>query len=315
VLPPERVSWSVVLPTYNRPIMLKRAIESCIAQTEPCEIIVVDDHSTDETVAVAAQFPQITYIRNDENLGHSASVNRGVERASGSWIKHLDDDDFLHRDCLSKMTEGILAALRDGHDPKIVTSVATNVDINERPLANTPTLPIDAPAILKRADLLPMMMCDQAPLGTPVQVAHERRAALEVGGWNADRPIEFRNGDEAECWIRLASQGDALFLPDALSYRTIWTGNEAAPIVAQCRISRYLKQRISGQMGGRHEGRIPTDIARYLNVHWGLVALKNRKILIGLKFLLGGIFDPRSYRYIRRRSRFADAMELVYLLK
>src|ERR1700688_1075225 len=97
------ISWTVILPTFHRPTMLKRAIESCIAQTEACEIIVVDDHSTHETSELAAQFPQIVYIRNDRNLGHSACVNLGVERASGSWIKHLDDDDFLHPDCLQKM--------------------------------------------------------------------------------------------------------------------------------------------------------------------------------------------------------------------
>jgi len=311
----EQISWTIVLTTFNRPIMVKRAIESCIAQSVSCEIIVVDDGTTNETTYVAEQYPQITYIRNAENIGHSASANLGIARAKGTWIKHLDDDDFLHPDCLLKMTQAIMMAREQGHDPKMVTCVAANLDFQEMPLTTTRTLPIAVPALMKRKHLLTMMMCDQAPMGTPVQVAHERKAALAGGGWNVYRPNEIRNGDEAECWIRVASQGDALFLPDVLGYRTIWDGNEAPTHSARRDISLYLKRRISEQIDRNHQGQIPTDIQRYLNLHWGLVALKDGKVLTGLKFMLGGMFHSRSYRYIQRRSRFADAMELVYLLK
>ncbi|MDB5395210.1 MAG: glycosyl transferase [Rhodospirillales bacterium] len=310
-----QISWTVVLTTFNRPVMVRRAIESCIAQTVPCEIVVVDDGTMDEISYVAEQFPQIVYIRNAENLGHSASANLGISRAQGAWIKHLDDDDFLHPDCLLTMTHAIMAAREQGHDPKIVTCVAANLDLQGTTLAHTRTLPISAPALMKRENLLAMMMCDQAPLGTPVQVAHERQAALDEGGWNVNRPKGIMYGDDAECWIRLASRGDALFLPDVLSYRTIWSGNQSSSHKTRRDISIYLKRRISERMGGKHQGRIPSDIARYLNLHWGLVALKDGELLTGLKFVLGGMFHPRSYRYIRRRSRFADAIKLVYVLE
>jgi glycosyltransferase involved in cell wall biosynthesis len=312
-MPGGKPTWTVIIPTLNRPDMLKRAIESCLAQSEPCEIVVIDDHSSDETVQVAAQFPQIVYIRNARNLGHSASVNRGIECASGSWVKHIDDDDFLHKDCLLRMSAAIMEAQQRRHDPRMITCVAINIDVAGRPLGKTRTLPVDRAALMKRKDLLPMMMCDQVPLGTPVQVAHERRAALAVGGWNAARPITFRNGDESEFWIRLASQGDAIFLPEALGYRTLWSGNETPSCTDRRQISRYLKQRISEQMSDDGIGQIPQDIARYLDLHWGLVALKNGEPRAGLRFLLGGMFHWSAYRYIWRRSRFADAIKLVYV--
>jgi glycosyltransferase involved in cell wall biosynthesis len=315
-MPGTAVSWTVVLPTYKRPAMLKRAIESCIAQTQPCEIIVVDDCSPDDTAAVVGQFPQVVYIRNPTNLGHSRTVNLGMERASGSWIKHLDDDDFLHPDCLREMTRVITAARIHGHDPKIVSCVSVNVDSGENPLSRTRTLPIGKAMLIKRQDIVTIMMLDQAPFGTPVQVGHERQAALAVGGWNAQRPIKFLNGDESEFWIKVAPQGDAIFMPDALAYRTLWSGNETPSHFERLHISRYLKARVVEQATGCEPGTgsVPPDIARYLDLHWGLVALKDRKISTALKLIPRGMFHLKSYSYIWRRSRSTDALKCLYAL-
>ena len=93
---------SVVIPTYKRPSLLRRAILSALAQEQAgelfdVEIIVVDDCSPDETPQVAAQFPQIQYIRLPENRGASAARNAGINRARGKYIALLDDDDeFLN---------------------------------------------------------------------------------------------------------------------------------------------------------------------------------------------------------------------------
>jgi glycosyltransferase involved in cell wall biosynthesis len=311
------ISWTAVIATYNRSAMLKRAIESCIAQTEPCEIVVVDDGSPDDTAEVVGRFPQVIYIRNPTNLGHSRTANIGIARASGTWIKHLDDDDYLHPDCLRRMTEAIAAAQAGGHEPKIVSCVSTNVDIDKAPLSRTATLPTRKPVLIGRSDVARIMMLDQAPFGTPVQVGHDRQAALTVGGWNERRPIKFLNGDESEFWIRVAPQGDAIFLPEALAYRTLWSGNEAPSHLDRLQISRYLKARVHEQMAGLEQGgaaSAPADILRYLDLHWGLVALKDRNLSIALRLIARGMMYPKSYAYIWRRRRFADAMECAVTL-
>jgi hypothetical protein len=315
-MPGADISWTIVLTTYNRSAMLKRAIESCVAQTQPCEIIVVDDCSRDDTAMVVSRFPQVVYIRNGVNLGHSRTANLGIARASGSWIKPLDDDDFLHPDCLRKMTEAIANGRTGGHDPKIVACVSINVDTDETPLSRTQMLPISKSVLIKRRDITRIMLLDQAPFGTPVQVGHERQAALAVGGWNEQRPIKFLNGDESEFWIRIAPQGDAIFMPDALAYRTLWSGNETPPHLERLHISRYLKTRLIEQANGSEPGTgsVPSDIARYLDLHWGLVALKDRKISTALKLIPRGMFHLKPYSYIWRRSRFADAMQCLRAL-
>jgi len=306
------ITWSVVITTYNRSAMLKRAIESCIAQTLPCEIVVVDDCSPDDTAAVAGQFQQVVYIRNPTNLGHSRTANIGMERASGTWIKHLDDDDFLHPDCLRRMGAVIADAQARGHDPKIASCISVNVDIDRRPLSRTKMLPIERPALIPRRDVARIMMIDQAPFGTPVQVANERAAALAVGGWNETRPIKFLNGDESEFWIRVAPRGDAIFIPEPLAYRTLWSGNEAPSHLDRLHISRYLKGRMQEQLSGDRQA--PKEILRYLDLHWGLVALKDGNYSTALKLLPRGMPYPKSYSLIWRRLRFADAMRCAVAL-
>ena len=308
------IAWSIVLTTYNRPAMLKRAIESCIAQTVPCEIVIVDDGSTAESRTVAARFPQAIYIRNPANVGHSASVNIGMARASGRWIKHLDDDDFLHPDCLRRIGEAVASAQARGYDPKIASCISTNVDIDEKPLSRTAALPADRPMLIGRKDVVRIMMLDQAPFGTPVQVAHEREAGLRVGGWNEARPFTYQNGDEAEFWIKLAPQGDMIFIPEPLAYRTLWSGNEAPSPLDRLHISRYLKGRVQEQATGKPGEPLPADIARYLDLHWGLVALKDGDLSTALKLLSRSMHHLKSYALIQRRRRFADAMQCAVAL-
>jgi glycosyltransferase involved in cell wall biosynthesis len=86
---------SVIVPTYNRRELLPRALASVLAQgcSEPVELIVVDDGSTDGSASlVAADFPTVTVIRQ-ENRGVSAARNAGIRVARGPWIALLDSDD------------------------------------------------------------------------------------------------------------------------------------------------------------------------------------------------------------------------------
>jgi glycosyltransferase involved in cell wall biosynthesis len=89
--------FSVVIPTYNRSNLLKRAIESVQRQTfKNFEIIVVDDHSTDSTSSVANSFsdPRLHYMMNKRAKGACGARNQGIFSAKGKWVAFLDDDDI-----------------------------------------------------------------------------------------------------------------------------------------------------------------------------------------------------------------------------
>jgi glycosyltransferase involved in cell wall biosynthesis len=92
---------SIIMPTYNRSVFLRRAIESVFQQTlSDWELIIVDDASTDDTPGVIGEFmardKRIVALRNDINLypGISKILDRGLAVAKGEYIARLDDDDY-----------------------------------------------------------------------------------------------------------------------------------------------------------------------------------------------------------------------------
>lgn len=98
----KEVLFSVIIPTYNRALLLKNAITSVIQQT--CidwELIIVDDGSTDDTrnVVNAFQDNRIKYVYQ-KNLKLSAARNTGVKSSYGRYICLLDDDDVYLEDHL-----------------------------------------------------------------------------------------------------------------------------------------------------------------------------------------------------------------------
>ena len=95
---------SVVIPTYNRAALVKRAVQSVLAQTyRDVELIVVDDGSTDNTAEVIAELddPRIRYVYQ-KNSGACVARNNGIEHACGDYIAFHDSDDIWHADKLEK---------------------------------------------------------------------------------------------------------------------------------------------------------------------------------------------------------------------
>ncbi len=96
-----RPGISIIIPTYNSANYLTQAVDSVLAQEyAPCELIVVDDGSTDETEAVLKPYlNQIKYVRQ-ENSGSAAARNRGLQLAAHEFILFLDADDLMLPDKL-----------------------------------------------------------------------------------------------------------------------------------------------------------------------------------------------------------------------
>ena len=89
--------FSVIIPTYNRAVMLYKSISAVVNQTfEDWELIVIDDASNDNTYKVVSDFEnyKIKYVKNELNIERSASRNKGIELAKGKYICFLDSDDI-----------------------------------------------------------------------------------------------------------------------------------------------------------------------------------------------------------------------------
>lgn len=89
---------SIIIPSYNARTYILDAVRSALAQTHPrCEIIVVDDGSTDDTRALLEPYVRDQKIRyvHQENRGLSGARNSGIREAHGEYIALLDADDLF----------------------------------------------------------------------------------------------------------------------------------------------------------------------------------------------------------------------------
>jgi glycosyltransferase involved in cell wall biosynthesis len=125
---------SFCTPTYNRPDLLRRTIQSCLGQTYTnFEIVITDNSTNQESAQVVAKIndPRIRYYSNNGNIGSFASHVRVVSLAHGKYLQILADDDLLKPKFLELMidafeknpTVGVVMApmeLIDENDQRIV---------------------------------------------------------------------------------------------------------------------------------------------------------------------------------------------------
>ena len=101
---------SIILATFNGSRYLDESIRSCVEQTYAnWELIIVDDHSTDSTPQIIAEWtrkePRIRSVRNGINLRLPASLNRGFKEASGTYLTWTSDDNRYRPDAVRKMVD------------------------------------------------------------------------------------------------------------------------------------------------------------------------------------------------------------------
>jgi len=100
-------SISVIIPTYKRGSLLKKAIWSALHQTLPAaEIIVVDDNRDEDEIRIVRECvmgfndPRLTLISNFRRKGGCGARNSGILSATGTYIAFLDDDDIFRQGAL-----------------------------------------------------------------------------------------------------------------------------------------------------------------------------------------------------------------------
>jgi len=87
---------SVIVPTYNAEAYLAETLASVLEQNwEPLELLVLDDGSSDRTLAVAKGFGDLARVIACPHRGLAATRNSGIVAARGEFLLHLDADDLL----------------------------------------------------------------------------------------------------------------------------------------------------------------------------------------------------------------------------
>lgn len=289
------MKFSIVITTYNRLPLLRRAIESALAQTWPCEVVVADDCSSDGTAEyVHSLGDRVVYYRNSVNLGHSATMNAGVRVAKGDWIKPVDDDDYLAPNCIEEMSRAITL-----HPEAVLCSCqAAQVDAEGKEICRTRQVSRGKACYILQEDIHYGMLLEQVPFGTPIQVAFHRDAFVRSGGWDPS----LTSCDDIDSWIKIAQFGDAIFINQLLAYRTNWSGNSSQKIPLQKRrdTNILMKEKIYALVNEKHRAAIPSleDIRSYLKLHWSLVALQQVKALTTLRMIYPVMFSLSAWKLL-----------------
>ena len=100
---------TIAMPCYNSEAYMRKGIETLLPGGEDVEIIIVDDGSVDNTLAIGKEYeqkyPSIVRVIHKENGGHGSAVNTGISNASGLFFKVLDSDDWVKESAYLKILE------------------------------------------------------------------------------------------------------------------------------------------------------------------------------------------------------------------
>jgi GT2 family glycosyltransferase len=95
---------TIVVLSYNRPILLEKALQTIAAQTYPnFDVLVIDNRSpsSDRIRDLVSARPGVRFVANDGNLGFTGGMNQGIAQASGEYVYLTEDDIELAPDCVA----------------------------------------------------------------------------------------------------------------------------------------------------------------------------------------------------------------------
>jgi glycosyltransferase involved in cell wall biosynthesis len=261
---------SVVIPTRNRSQLLMRALRSVQGQRDSeFEVIVVDDHSTDDTGRVAAALgdDRIRVVRSERPSGAAVARNLGSERATGRWIAFLDDDDLWAPDKLSQQVEALLGS---GRSWAYSGAVFINSAGKIRGGAPPPS-PDEVIALLPRHNPIPAAASN-------IIVATD--VVAEVGGFD----VGLMHMTDWDLWLRIAARWGppACVRAPSVAYR-LHVGNFSIR-------SEGVREEV-GMMKLRHPTLDSTRIYR----HMSSLAIGSGQWGEGLRLLWTGLRGPDPY--------------------
>jgi glycosyltransferase involved in cell wall biosynthesis len=198
----DRPAVTVLMSVYNGEEFLAEALASVFSQTfTDFELLVIDDGSSDRSAQILAQAgdPRLKVLTNLQNIGLTASLNRGLLQARGMYIARLDADDLA--------LAGRLARQKTILDRQpglgLVGSFAGKIDASGQPSGQwvTPLEPEDIYYLLNFRNCL-----------THSTVMYRRELVLGLGGYRQDRHY----AQDYDLWFRLSKKTRLALIPEML---------------------------------------------------------------------------------------------------
>jgi GT2 family glycosyltransferase len=213
---------SICVPTFNRPVLVQRALRSITQSAMGAEDrveIVVSDNSPDisEDACRKALGPwggRSLYVGNRTDIGIPANLNQCITRASGRYVLFACDDDVV----LPNAVPAILDALSDRADLDQVLLFGVHAVDEEGRVLRRHDFRRDA-AIDEKAALYQLLWDAGFALFPGVVVSRE--AYSEVGQFDA----AFGNATDLDMWVRLFARYGVRCVPSTISSYTVHSGS------------------------------------------------------------------------------------------
>lgn len=199
---------SIIIPTYNHAKYLSRALQSVINQTyENWEVIVIDNHSTDDTFRVVNDYtdPRIKYLKIHNDGIIAKSRNLGIISAKGDWIAFLDSDDWWSNNKLKT------CMLYCSNEVDLIYH-QLEIKYNQRKYFGRKIIKTRK---LKKPVLIDLLFSGNAISNSSVVVKKE---ILEKIGF-IDETRDLVGSEDYNTWIKISTLTDKfLYLPNILGY-------------------------------------------------------------------------------------------------
>ncbi len=194
---------SVIIPVRNEADKIERCLQAVLAQSlKPCEVIVVDGHSTDGTVEIAGKFPVRVLYEDYHSIGGGRQL--GVEKAKGDYVAFTDADAIPDKE----WTGNLIKEFADG----IIGVGGKIVNIDRGFWQRSVNLAFST--FLGSANSVQGRLFQKKRLVNTISACnsmYRRKCILEVGGFNTNLISE-----DSELNGRLLKKGNLLYIPEAV---------------------------------------------------------------------------------------------------
>lgn len=224
---------SIALCTYNGERYINQQIESLLAQTYPnIEIIIIDDNSTDGTLAVSEFYKKkddrIRLLINEVNLGFNKNFKTAISACTGEFVAPCDQDDIWHPDKIERLVEAIRDQDLSYSDSELIDEAGNPINCRistlrrmysgRNPLAFLLTNCISGHAMLVRKNLL-------STIDIPEDLYYDWWIAIAACARNGigyvDRPlVKFRRHQGAASGVGISGNESSIEVSDFLNQKT-----------------------------------------------------------------------------------------------